>query len=67
MNKLSAITLRLEHLLIKVTTTVLSTIVHDRGFEDYKGGDSAEIGERGINISGGQKARVALARAVLES
>ena len=29
-----------------------------------KGGDKAEIGERGINISGGQKARIALARSV---
>eukprot|EP00475_Leptophrys_vorax_P037463 TRINITY_DN6464_c0_g1_i6.p1 TRINITY_DN6464_c0_g1~~TRINITY_DN6464_c0_g1_i6.p1 ORF type:complete len:900 (-),score=203.33 TRINITY_DN6464_c0_g1_i6:101-2800(-) len=28
------------------------------------GGDSCEIGERGINLSGGQKARIALARAV---
>jgi len=27
-------------------------------------GDSTEIGERGINLSGGQKARIALARAV---
>ena len=28
------------------------------------GGDMTEIGERGINLSGGQKARVALARTV---
>ena len=28
------------------------------------GGEASEIGERGINLSGGQKARVALARAV---
>ena len=29
----------------------------------FKGGDTIEIGERGINLSGGQKARVSLARA----
>ena len=29
-----------------------------------KSGDHTEIGEKGINLSGGQKARIALARAV---
>ncbi|KAF9583122.1 hypothetical protein BGW38_010208 [Lunasporangiospora selenospora] len=33
-------------------------------FEMLPGGDMTEIGERGINLSGGQKARISLARAV---
>ena len=37
-------------------------LVHD--LEILKGGDLTEIGEKGINLSGGQKARVSLARAV---
>ncbi len=35
-----------------------------RDLEVLPGGDLTEIGERGINISGGQKARISLARAV---
>ena len=31
-----------------------------------KGGDQAEIGERGINLSGGQKARIGMCRAVYQ-
>ncbi|KAJ2928555.1 hypothetical protein H1R20_g8545, partial [Candolleomyces eurysporus] len=33
-------------------------------FEILEDGDESEIGERGVNLSGGQKARVSLARAV---
>ncbi|KAF9941830.1 hypothetical protein BGZ67_003920 [Mortierella alpina] len=33
-------------------------------FDMLSGGDMTEIGERGINLSGGQKARISLARAV---
>ena len=35
-----------------------------RDLEILDGGDLTEIGERGINLSGGQKARVSIARAV---
>lgn len=30
---------------------------------ELSGGDQAEIGEKGVNLSGGQRARVSLARA----
>lgn len=35
-----------------------------KDIENFKGGADTVIGERGINISGGQKARISLARAV---
>lgn len=36
----------------------------ERDLEILPAGDLTEIGERGINLSGGQKARISLARAV---
>ena len=36
----------------------------ERDLEVLPGGDMTEIGEKGINLSGGQKGRLALARAV---
>jgi len=40
----------------------MSSLVVD--VEDFQKGTDTIIGERGINISGGQKARISLARAL---
>ena len=44
--------------------TVIKACCLESDLEQFRSGDQTEIGERGINISGGQKARVSLARAV---
>ena len=36
----------------------------EQDLKQLKAGDYTEIGEKGINLSGGQKARISLARAV---
>lgn len=38
----------------------------EKDFETLKAGDQTEIGEKGVNLSGGQKARLGLARAVYQ-
>lgn len=44
--------------------TVIKACQLTRDLKNLKAGDLTEIGEKGINLSGGQKARVSLARAV---
>ena len=45
-------------------STVLEIWCLDEDMQKLKDGIETRIGERGINISGGQKARISLARAV---
>ena len=44
------------------TALEVSQLIRD--MENFARGDETVIGERGVNISGGQKARISLARAV---
>ena len=48
----------------KLYTETLVACQLVRDLEILPAGDMTEIGEKGINLSGGQKARISLARAV---
>ncbi|XP_017768863.1 PREDICTED: probable multidrug resistance-associated protein lethal(2)03659 [Nicrophorus vespilloides] len=43
---------------------VLKVCALDKDFHNMQGGDQCHVGERGISLSGGQKARINLARAL---
>ena len=44
--------------------TILDLCELNQDLESFPGGDLTEIGEKGVNLSGGQKARISLARAM---
>eukprot|EP00960_Hanusia_phi_P075463 768429-Hanusia_phi.AAC.15 len=52
-----------KELRLDVYDEVLEACSLDKDVAMLPGGDATEIGEKGINLSGGQKARIALARA----
>lgn len=51
----------------EIYTKVIECCALPSDFEILPAGDMTEIGERGVNLSGGQKARINLARAVYRS
>ena len=44
--------------------TILDLCELNQDLQSFPGGDLTEIGEKGVNLSGGQKARISLARAM---
>jgi ATP-binding cassette subfamily C (CFTR/MRP) protein 1 len=48
----------------KLYQNVISSCALEPDLQLLPGGDTVEIGDRGINLSGGQKARVSMARAL---